>query len=179
MAENEGPIVPRPNPGASRRGHRATATKLRADIQEELDDGGDKLKLGVFLRKLAKKSAIISELDNEILGALVNEEDIVAETMDQDEKMLELEQVMATLELYIKGEPHDDREDHDGSKVQSFAKLPKLDIKPFSGDPLEYPTFQQQFDASIGRGELADVAKFSYLKGLLRGEALRSIQGLS
>ena len=175
----EGQAVPRPNPRASRKGHRATVTKLRAEIQAELDDGGDKLKLGVYLKKLAKKSAIISELDSEILGALVNEEDIVAETTDQDNKMLELEQAMAILELYVKGEPHDARDEHDGKRVQSFAKLPKLDIKPFSGDALEYPTFQQQFEASIGRGDLADVAKFSYLKGLLRGEALRSIQGLS
>ena len=58
-------------------------------------------------------------------------------------------------------------------------KLPKLEIRWFSGDPLEFPTFQQQFDASVGQSNLAEVAKFSNLKGLLRGDALRSIQGLS
>ena len=36
----EGQVVPRPNPKASRKGHRATVTKLRAEIQDELDDGG-------------------------------------------------------------------------------------------------------------------------------------------
>ena len=73
--------------------------------------------------------------------------------------------------------PEDTKDD--GKKVQSFAKLPKLEIKYFTGDPLEFPSFQDQFDASIGRSELANVGKFSYLKGLLKGEALRCIQGLS
>ena len=88
MNDPEGPEVPRPTARASRAGHRATATKLRADIQEELDDGGDKLKLGVFYRKLAQRLAIINDLDKEVLGALINEEEIVNETKDQDGKML-------------------------------------------------------------------------------------------
>ena len=59
------------------------------------------------------------------------------------------------------------------------VKLPKLEIRWFAGDPLEFPTFEQQFAASVGQANIADVAKFSYLKGFLRGDALRSIQGLS
>ena len=48
-----GPALIRPNPKAARGGHRATATKLIADIQVEMakDDGGSKIKLGVFLKK--------------------------------------------------------------------------------------------------------------------------------
>ena len=39
-AQDEGQVVPRPNPRASRKGHRATVTKLRAEIQEEIDEAG-------------------------------------------------------------------------------------------------------------------------------------------
>ena len=44
----DAPVMIRPNPKATRRGHRATATKLIADIQVELakDDGGIKLSWG-------------------------------------------------------------------------------------------------------------------------------------
>ena len=131
--------MPRPNPRASRKGHRATVTKLRAEIHAELDEGGDKLKLGVFLRKLAKKSAIISELDSEILGALVNEDEIIAETTDQDGKMLELEQAMAILELHVKGDQHDARDDHDGKGYRALRSSLSWTLNPLVGIPWSIP----------------------------------------
>ena len=170
-----------PNPKAIRRGHRATATRLMADVKTEVEkeEGGSRIKLGVYLNKLAEKLAKIRELDFEIIESMENNEEIEAEAATQDEKVLEIEEAIANLHAFLKGDPHEIEDENDGKKVQSFAKLPKLEIKHFSGDALEFPTFQQQFEASIGRSNLADVGKFSYLKGLLRGEALRSIQGLS
>ena len=76
------------------------------------------------------------------------------------------------------GGPAEELPKRDG-RGPNYTKLPKLEIKYFTGDPLEFPTFQQQFRASIGESDLADVAKFSYLKNLLRGEASRAISGLS
>ena len=171
----------RPNPKAVRRGHRATATKLMAEVLAEMekDDGGSRIKLGVYLNKLAEKLAKINELDFIIVESMEDGDEIEAETTAQDAKVLEIEEAIANLHAFLKGDQPKVEAAHDGKRVQSFAKLPKLEIKHFTGAALEFPTFQQQFEASIGRSDLADVGKFSYLKGLLKGEALRSIQGLS
>ena len=112
---------------------------------------------------------------------ITNPEEAEAEQKEADQRLMEMEEMIAHLQERLGGgdlpAPEDTKDD--GKKVQSFAKLPKLEIKYFTGDPLEFPSFQDQFDASIGRSELANVGKFSYLKGLLKGEALRCIQGLS
>ena len=67
----------------------------------------------------------------------------------------------------------------EGTKGPQFSKLPKLEIKPFYGNALEFSSFLQQFEASIGSSSLADVAKFSYLKSLVRGEAAKALGGFA
>ena len=57
------------------------------------------------------------------------------------------------------------------------AKLPKLELPTFSGDPLEWPTFWQQFTASVGNQPIATVDKFGYLKSKLTGRAEDAIRG--
>ncbi len=65
-----------------------------------------------------------------------------------------------------------------GPKAPSILSyIPKLEIKPYYGNPLEFASFIQQFNASIGSSSLADVAKFSYLRSLLRGEAYKALGG--
>ncbi|KAJ8042497.1 hypothetical protein HOLleu_13566 [Holothuria leucospilota] len=61
----------------------------------------------------------------------------------------------------------------------SNAKLPKLDIKKFSGDITEWQTFWDQFKAAVDSTTLPKGNKFTYLTNLLEGEALNSIVGLS
>ena len=59
-------------------------------------------------------------------------------------------------------------------------KLPKLDLPTFSGDVLDWPSFWQTFQNSVGdRTDLADIVKLTYLKTLLKGEAAVSIAGLT
>ena len=57
--------------------------------------------------------------------------------------------------------------------------LPKINIKSFEGDPLEWLTFWDSFSAAIDKNlELSDVEKMNYLNGMLKGEAARTISGL-
>ena len=59
-------------------------------------------------------------------------------------------------------------------------KLPKLDLPTFSGQESEdFFFFLERFNSTIDCNSLSDSTKFAYLKNLLRGEALRSIAGLS
>ena len=132
----------------------------------------------MFYRKLVQKLARIKELDSVVLESIEDETQTVAETEDQDAKSLVIEELIANLEVHLKGDQPAIGA-HDGRGVQNYAKLPKLEIKHFNGNALDFPSFEQQFEASVGRSDLANITKFSYLKGLLNGEALRCIQGLA
>ena len=57
--------------------------------------------------------------------------------------------------------------------------LPKINIKSFGGDLLEWLTFWDSFSAAIDKNlEQSDVEKMNYLNGMLKGEAAPDIVGL-
>ena len=59
------------------------------------------------------------------------------------------------------------------------TKLPKIELKPFGGDILEWQTFWDQFQSAVhNKPKLADVDKFTYLKSLLKGSADNCVAGL-
>ena len=59
-------------------------------------------------------------------------------------------------------------------------RLPTLEILTFSGDPIEYRGFWDQFSSSCGSNDdLSDNDKFCHLHGVLKGPALDLISGLS
>ena len=59
-------------------------------------------------------------------------------------------------------------------------KLPKLNIKKFDGDFTEWSSFWDIFEASVHkRTDLEGIEKFTYLKGLIEGEALKLVQGFN
>ena len=59
------------------------------------------------------------------------------------------------------------------------AKLPKLELPSFSGEVQEWTPFWEQFEAVVDLSDLPTVAKFSYLRSLLTGDAQAAIAGLS
>ena len=168
---------------AQRGGQRASATKCIAnaklEMSKEEEEGADSEILDSFYDKLSKKISKIKIYDSQILETLTTDAELSEETFSSDEKNIEIEITMKTLKSILRKAKKD--KDEAVSKNEkggpSFTKLPKLEIKWFSGDPLEFPTFRQQFEASIGRSNLADVAKFSYLKNLLRGRQAEQLQG--
>ena len=59
------------------------------------------------------------------------------------------------------------------------VKLPKLNIKPFTGDPLEWLSFWDSFKSPVHNNtEISDIDKMNYLRGYLSGEAVKAIAGL-
>ena len=61
-----------------------------------------------------------------------------------------------------------------------YTQLPKITLNEFSGKLLEWASFWDSFEAAIHRNpRITDVDKMNYLRGLLKGEALRVINGLS
>jgi len=62
---------------------------------------------------------------------------------------------------------------------QFAARLPKLEIPVFTGEPLDWQPFWDCFEAAIHvNSSLNAVQKLSYLRAQLRGEAARTIAGL-
>ena len=60
------------------------------------------------------------------------------------------------------------------------AKLPKLQIKKFTGDPKEWQSFWDSFSSAVHTNKaLKNVDKLNYLKSLLEGAALSAITGLA
>lgn len=64
-------------------------------------------------------------------------------------------------------------------QVQAEARLPKIDITPFEGDPTLWYEFIEQFTELIdSKHYLGKVTKFTYLRNLLKGKARTMISGL-
>ena len=95
------------NPKALRGGQRSSATKLIADAKAELakEGGGDLVTLGVIHGKLTEKLSRIRILDDQILKALSDNDEIETETSTQDGKAVEIELAIlqAMLTSHVKG----------------------------------------------------------------------------
>jgi hypothetical protein len=58
--------------------------------------------------------------------------------------------------------------------------LPKITLPQFTGDPLAWQGFLDQYQVSVHNNvSISDIDKFNYLKGCLKGEAGAAISGLS
>ena len=66
-----------------------------------------------------------------------------------------------------------------GTENTTHCKLPKIKMPEFSGDPLMWQGFWDQYQASIhNNSTIGDIDKLNYLKGCLKGEALSAVSGL-
>ena len=67
-----------------------------------------------------------------------------------------------------------------GSEAATKPKLQKIELPKFRGDVTRWLSFWDSFNSAIHtNGNVSDIDKFHYLKGLLEGSAAQSIQGLS
>ena len=64
------------------------------------------------------------------------------------------------------------------SSAHQNARLPKLTLPTFNGEPLQWETFWDSFDAAVNSNTgLSDVQKFNYLRAQVHGDAARVIAG--
>ena len=68
--------------------------------------------------------------------------------------------------------------DVDTDKKPLDAKLIKLPITKYDGDPLRWLEFWEQFDIAVHSRKLENVIKFSYLREYLSGKAAAVIKGI-
>lgn len=61
-----------------------------------------------------------------------------------------------------------------------YHRLPKLDLPTFEGDVLEWQSFWDSYESAIHTNQsLSDVQRFTYLKSLLKYEALQTVSGFA
>lgn len=148
-------------------------------------------------------SGSLKDLDKAVLTDCIEEFDKRLNALDEAQCNLELELDEADLENDIEESANyrdqargprikaakllaallaDDKDSHSSgtrSTAKADVKLPKLELPDFSGEPLEWQSFWDQFRAVIDESDLPDVNKFTYLRSLLTGEAKAAIKGLS
>ena len=62
----------------------------------------------------------------------------------------------------------------------NVVKLPKIEIRKFYGDPVNWRTFYDSFISAVDRNQnLSGVEKMNYLSNLVKGEAESTIRGLT
>uniref|UniRef100_A0A183EY70 Integrase catalytic domain-containing protein n=1 Tax=Gongylonema pulchrum TaxID=637853 RepID=A0A183EY70_9BILA len=59
------------------------------------------------------------------------------------------------------------------------VRLPKIELKPFMGNPKDWPQFWALFEAAVDSQPIPPVQKLTYLMGCLKDRAYRAVAGYS
>ena len=148
--------------------------------------------LQASLKYLSEKRTLLTELHEKILVEISNTGgDDLSKNMDKeisehdtyDETIL---RKIFSIENRLKGVSKSMNETLNSSdkgesnvKTERNIKLPKISLKKFTGNELDFVTFFEQFEAAVHKNnELSRIEKFTYLKSLLEDKPLNSIKGL-
>ena len=147
----------------------------------------DKSKVLAVKSKLNEKLSTLQKVNNEVLG-LIEDEDAYEDYQNKaDDFEIEIEEVIINIDsIILKPEtepvihpfipqvvppptPHQNQN----------IKLPRIDIKKFSGDVIEWQTFFDSFEVDVhSNNKISSIEKTNYLLSYLTGEALKTVQGL-
>ena len=154
-----------------RKAQRASLTKLFTKL--EAADHTEVDNVYVIIEDMRVMYKKIDNLTDKIIDELNTEVDIMAEVEHQEKytSMLSKAETIFRKLSQTKG----DAKPHNAAS----ARLPKLELPRFSGDYLEWQTFDEMFTCSVDNNlNLSNIEKFSYLKASLKGDAAKCIEGL-
>ena len=174
-------------------GHRGFVTRIFNSVSGLLEEGKVP-RLESVKRTLEEKMSLLQRLDDEILG-LKEEQEICNEIERSSDIRLNIQETIFQIDSKLK-ETSISEERFSGnsanSNVNDFlenlfegrnnsnGKLPNLSIKCFNGNPIEFQSFFDSFQAAIHENNsLKNITKYNYLRTFLRGPTLTSISGLS
>ena len=170
---------------AQRAGHKSHATKLVKEAENliKTPKPENAVRMRVICSSLAEKLETIESLDNQMIDALLDGDEIEKTVVDGCEYRLVVQEVMmgitAALDKMLISE-NDDRLSTRSSEKPQNAKLPKLIIEPFSGEILQFQEFWESYNSAVHENDDLDkVTKFNYLRSLLKSQASSVISGLS
>ena len=143
--------------------------KVENVITEHEDTNEWKAEATAVLLEFDKRMNAFDEAQAAVEG-IVDEKMLMEEIERADMFKDSFSKVRARLEVMITSMP---------ARKAGDVKLPKLDLPLFKGAYEQWPTFWEAFEACVVNTGMPEVNKFTYLRSLLRGEASRSIEGLS
>ena len=180
-----------------RGGHKGWTTSLATEISEKLTTETEKEELLVLKKSLVEKLENLKILDDEILDLLCEDDDV-----DDDEVQKEVEEsgklrqgmtkVLVQLESKLEMMKEKSLSNVGQKKSEeivnvvtaanqpSRVRLPKMDIRKFSGKVCDWQEFWDAFNSCIhNNNALSAVEKFTYLRSYLVDSARACVAGFA
>lgn len=152
----------------------------------------EKEKLQTLKITLSDKKAVLQKQDEAILEQLEKDDEIDNEIFESSEIGESISRAVVKIELALnsfnmtvnstESDPNSSNLSETASVSTSKvrAKLSKLTLKRFGGDPTQWHSFWDRFSAAVHNNDgVSKVDKFNYLKSLVEGQAASVIEGLS
>ena len=168
-----------------RAGHRGHVTKMLAKVAEEISkDCTKEIREQLHAHKivLVEKLDALKILDDDILDYLSDPEEIEAEIEGSGDTRHKIHASITGIESYISDNisPPGSRQSPPPQPKYNPAKLAKIKIDDFHGDPLKFQSFWDCYNAAIhSDSSIGKSLKFTYLRGLLKGTAQAAVNGLT
>ena len=162
------------------RGHCTRAIKAENEIMESYSPNLDTLEdvvEGLFSR-MERLSLQNQKIELAVPEDKIEEE--ITQTLEYTDDLMGQRNKIAKAEVKQEQEEKKSVSSKFTTKKEAIhVKLPKMTLKSFSGNPIEWLSFWNSFQASVDKNsDISGVVKMNYLSGLLKGEAARVIQGL-
>ena len=179
-----------------REAHKAFVYKTMENAEKMLTDGGEDLssfkeKLTTLTSLLTEKVETTRKLDEAILENTKPKE-LDKEIEDSGEFGQHVYSILAKINFRLEHSEHSKHGGHmqapaaiqgnDNSKNAESAKvkLPKLELKSFSGNYQEWQSFWDTFQSAVdGNTSISPIEKFTYLKSYVTSNAESAIAGLT
>ena len=167
-----------------RRLRKAESVLIETAVNEEVEDClkngksfSNIVQCNALLKTVNGKEKLIEDLNGKIQSLLITDTDLSYELTESYKIMSAIRRLEFKLKIFMETKS-DEETTRTESSNRPGVKLPKFEIKRFSGDPLEWETFKETFETAIEHNRnLTKIEKFTYLRGYLEGTALQAIDG--
>eukprot|EP00795_Rhopilema_esculentum_P014292 gene14292-5330_t len=171
-----------------RGGYKAHCTKLITEAKHVFEsDEVNLFKLEHLSVSLKDKLTVLRSIDDEIFN-LIDDDDVEAAVLESEELRSEIQGFIIRidakrdeLKLGVTKNVSSTETSLPSRQIsvpENAAKLPKLQLPKFQGDPRKWPEWWDAFDVIHNSTSLTPTNKFRHLKSLLEGPAETAISGI-
>ena len=155
--------------------------KIFAEVSQLTEQSRDEsnIEAAIFANKeiLLEKEKTLKDYHEQIMTLLEREDDIAAEIEVHSNFSIEIRKSLYLVDKHFKKDNCQPESPH--TKLNNSARLPRLNLKTFDGNPLAFQPFWDIFKSTVHNNKgIDEVSKFNYLKSLLEGKAKACLLGL-
>ena len=121
-----------------------------------------------------------TELSDKMQKIMINDNELMEHLKKRTEFNMSLKKAKRELQRFLEYHPEmtDPIEICRDFKRNDGVKLPKITLKTFSGDHLDWKSFKETLETAVHNNEsITNMEKFTYLKTYLDKSALQEIEG--